>query len=1094
MTTEQNTSTDNLTADEREILEYMLQNEQQSKSAESGIPLCDHTAEAALSFGQLRSWLVHELNKEQASPYDTLTFNLHARGTLNVDALKRSLAEIVRRHEVLRTTYVLKGDEPVQVIGEARSTLEQEDLSGLPEAERECRLHELLQEAKDTLFDLAAGPLFRTRLICLGKTEHVLIMIMHHIIFDGWSNGLLMRELILLYENFAAGRPSPLPELPIQYRDFSVWQRNWLQGDVLQKHLGYWSEQLAELPALELPTDHPRPAVLTFNGASETLLLPQKLSTAVINLSKNHGVTLYMTMLSALGLLLHRYSQQDDIGIGIVIANRDREELQGLIGFFLNTLVMRLDFTGDPSFLELLERVKSTSLDGYAHQHLPFEKLVEEMQVERETNRTPLFQVSFFMIEAADTEPLKVKDLELNPITVEGHTTRFDLEVYITKRPTSLSLGFEYNTDLFEAKTIHRMLAHYQNLLASIVENPEKRLHEIQLLSKNEHEQTLVEWNTTLTDYPLNKTVYELFEDRVLTNAKAQAVVYGEHTLSYSELNVRANRLAHFLRAQGVEPGVIVGICLERSQEMVIGLLAILKAGGAYLPLDPVYPVERLSFMLKDSGAAVLLSRTNLPAGLATPDIKVVCLERNAQAIAAQSDKNVTVTSGSDDLAYVIYTSGSTGKPKGVQVLHRSLVNFLCSMAREPGLNEQDTLLAVTTLSFDIAGLELYLPLIQGARLVLASRDQAADGLALAKLITAGGVTVMQATPATWRLLLASGWEGSPVLKILCGGEALSRDLAEALLQRCAELWNMYGPTETTIWSTKYRVTHGTGPVPVGHPIDNTRVYIMDDHLNPVPVGVCGNLYIGGDGLAKGYLNRSELTAEKFIADPFSNENNARLYKTGDLARYRADGAIDYLGRSDNQIKLRGFRIELGEVESALALHPDIEAVVAIVRDDVEKGQRLLAYAVSTSESHPVAAEVREFLRQQLPDYMIPANVVWLDSFPLTPNGKLDTRALPGPPRIVERIAEDVSTPLGELETLLARIWEEVLDIDDINAYDMFFDLGGHSLLSIKVVNKFEQETGLHLHPMELVTQTLRQLISGIEARAGTYQKSGAGQ
>jgi len=1093
------TSSDNLTLEEREILQYLLQHEQQNKLIESKNSSSEHTTEATLSFGQQRSWLAHELNKEQASPYDTLTINMRTRGTLNVGALKRSLAEIVRRHEVLRTTFMLKGDEPVQVVGAAGPALEQEDISSLPEAERECRLHELLQEAKDTLFDLAAGPLFQVRLIRLGKTEHVLIMMMHHIIFDGWSNNILTRELRLLYENFAEGRPSPLPELPIQYRDFSVWQRNWLQGDVLQKHLGYWTQQLAGLPVLELSSDRPRPLVQTFNGASETLLLSRQLSTAVVSLSKDRGATLFTTMLSVLGVLLYRYSRQEDIGIGTVVANRDREELRDQIGFFLNMLVMRLDLSGEPSFAELLECVKRTVQDGYAHQHLPFEKLVEEMQFERDRSRSPLFQVLFSLQDAPDTKPVQLKDLSLSPITITGHTTRFDLEVYVADRPSGLGLCFIYNTELFDASTIHRMLEHFRMLLESVVKDLDQPIDLLPMMSKQERQQITQGWNKTAEPCPGEETLAQLFEQQVDRNPQAIAVEYRDQVLTYKELDARSNQLAHYLKEQGIGADTLVGVFMERSLEMTIALVGIIKAGGAYVPLDPDDPGDRISYMLEDSRVPILLTQQHLLDKIPASNVSVVSLDHDWKTIAQKSNERLAQSARPEHLAYVIYTSGSTGKPKGVMNEHRGIVNRLQWMQERYSLNAEDRILQKTPYSFDVSVWEFFWPLLTGARLIVAEPGGHKDPAYLSNISAQKKISTLHFVPSMLKAYLDHSNINmtASIKRVICSGEILTPELQQQFFTASnAELHNLYGPTEAAVdvtsWACQRNDQRTT--IPIGRPIANTHIYILDAHMQPVPVGVAGELHIGGVQVARGYLNQPELSAEKFITDPFSSEANTRLYKTGDLARYRPDGEIEYLGRIDHQIKLRGFRIELEEIEAVLSLHAAVKVAVVECRGNVNHEPRLIAYIVSGRDKSPTIKELRDLAQSKLPHYMVPNNFMVLDEIPLTANGKVNRQALPTPldePHLVKSYI----APRTELERQVVAIWQNVLSIKRVGVHDNFFDLGGHSLMATRVVSRIRESRALDLSVASLFENpTIATLTEYIETTQWAKQSLDAVQ
>ena len=1016
-----------------------------------------------VSFAQQRLWFLDQLEPE--SSFYNIPAAVRLTGPLNMAALKGSLNEIVRRHESLRTTFETINGEPAQVVVPSLDlALPMIDLGELPESRREAELRRLVIEEGRRPFNLARSPLLRARLLRLRDSEYVLLLTMHHIISDDWSMGVFFQELTALYEAYSTGKPSPLPELPVQYADYTVWQREWLGGERLEQQLLYWKKQLSgSLPVLELPSDRPRPARQTFRGASQSLVLPKRLTDELKTLSQRERVTLFMTLLAAFQTLLSRYTGQEDILVGSPIANRKGIETEALIGFFLNTLVLRTDLSGDPTFRELLGQVREIALEAYAHQDLPFEKLVEELHPERSLSHTPLFQV-LFVLRNTPQPAMKLQGLTLSPLESDIGASKFDLNLFIVEEAEGLKASLEFNTDLFDASTIKRMLGHFQVRLEGIVANPEQRLSALPLLTEPERHQLLVEWNDTSTDYPRQQCIHGLFETQVELTPDAVAVIFEDEQLTYGELNRRANQVAHYLRERGVGPEVRVGIIMERSVEMLVGLLGILKVGAAYVPLDPMYPQERLAFMLEDAEVPVLLTQQHLLESLPVHGAEVVCLDTDWKAIARESEENLVGGATADNLAYVIYTSGSTGKPKGVQISHRALVNFLTSMRLQPGLASHDTLLAVTTLSFDIAGLELYLPLCVGARLVVASREVASDGVRLSERLS--DATVMQATPATWRLLLEAGWQGSERLKILCGGEALSRELANQLLERSAVLWNLYGPTETTIWSAAHKVEFNSGPVPIGRPIANTQFYLLDRHLQPVPIGVPGELYIGGAGLAQGYLHRPELTAERFIVNPFSAEAGARLYKTGDLARYLPSGEIEYLGRLDHQVKIRGFRIELGEVEAVLAGHKSVAENVVVTREDVPGEKRLVAYVISKQDEAPSVSELRSYLKERLPEYMVPSAFVQLEALPLTPNGKVDRRALPVPDQERPQLEKAFVAPRTATEEVVAGVWADVLRLEQVGVYDNFFDLGGHSLLATQVISRvrvaLQVELSLH--------------------------------
>jgi len=1022
-----------------------------------------------LSFSQQRLWFLHQLEKESAAYH--LPTALRLTGVLNIEALEKSLTEIIRRHEILRTTFSMQDGKAVQIIAPVQPmTLQKIDLS--LSAEQSAKVQQIFTAEFHRSFELSKGPLLRGTLLQLGEKEHVLLLIMHHIISDGWSRGIFYRELSALYDAFGNGQPSPLSELPIQYIDFAAWQRTFLQGEVLDEQLSYWKKQIDGFTTLDLPTDKIRPPQQTFRGSWHFFSLPKDLTQAIKVLGQQEGVSLFMSLLTAFTILLYRYTGQNDLVIGTAIANRTVPEIEDLIGCFINTLALRTKIESNPNCRELLRRVKQTMLDAYEHQHLPFEKLVEELQLPRDISRSPLFQVMFVLQNAPTRQALQLTGLTLTPLMLDPGTTQFDLSCHMWEEGEELFGLFEYNTDLFEHATIERMQGHFQILLEGIVADPSQPISTLPLLTKTEQGQLLVEWNHTQAEYPQNQCIHQLFEAQVERIPNAIAVTFENHSLSYQQLNQKANQLAHYLQSQGVHADVLVGICVERCLEMVVGLLGILKAGGAYVPLDPTYPQERLAFMLADSRARVLLTQQDLMASLPDSPAQLVCLDKDWERISQESEVNPINAIGSKHLAYVIYTSGSTGKPKGVQIQHRSLSNFLLSLQQNPGLSKQDTLLAVTTISFDIAALELYLPLIVGAKIVLVSHEVATDGLQLLEKLNQAGITVMQATPATWRLLLVAGWKSSHHLKIFVGGEALPQELAHQLLNKSQAVWNLYGPTETTIWSSVFQVgiqeavqTKG-GLESIGHPIANTQIYLLEQYLQPVPIGVSGELHIGGDGLARGYLNRPELTAEKFIPHPFSNKPNARLYKTGDLARYLPDGNIEYLNRIDNQVKLRGFRIELGEIEAVLVQYSEVREAVVIIREDQPGDKRLIAYIVPKTQEI-MHSTLRQFLKEKLPDYMVPSAFVELEAMPLTPNGKVDRRAFPAPGQTQEDHKNFVA-PQDKLEQELANLWEKVLHVHPIGRHDNFFERGGHSLLAVTLLAQIEKAFGKGLSMMTI--------------------------
>jgi aspartate racemase len=1042
-----------------EILEALRDGQQAASCAPPPLVRQPRSGEIRLSFAQERLWFVDQL--EPNNPAYNIPLAVRVTGPLHVGALQLALREIVRRHEILRTTCSVMNGQLVQVVCAAMPfRVRLIDLSGAAEVGQEAAVGRLAAEEVRRPFDLSRGPFVRACLLKLADTEHVLLLTAHHFVADGWSMTLFYRELSILYDAFCADKQSPLPELPIQYADFAQWQRRILDGDMVNAQLAYWKEQLDGAPAiLELPTDRLRPAAPTHRGACEAVVLSKRLSEALKAFSRREGVTLFMTLMAAFQTLIHRYTSHDDVVVGTAVSNRNHIETEGLIGPFANNLVLRTDFSGNPPFRAILQRVRKTAIGAYAHQDLPFEKLVEALHPTRGLAHHPLFQVMFILHQQDQEQSLRLKDLSLSILPIEIGTARYDLFLDLTDGP-QICGSIEYSTELFERSTIDRLLGHFENLLEGIVAGGERRVSELPLFSSAERAQLLVEWNRTGRTYGGSQCIHELIEAQAERSPDAVAVVFEQTQLTYGELNERANRLARYLRNKGVGCGALVGIYVERSLEMVVGLLGILKAGGAYVPLDPGFPRERLAFMMADAGLKLVVTQRELAGEISEGGWETICLDTDWPAIARESHAQVGVEVAGEERAYVIYTSGSTGKPKGVEITHRSVVNFLNSMRERPGMTERDVLLAVTTISFDIAGLEIYLPLTAGARVVIASGEVAADGTQLGQSLARCEATVMQATPATWTMLIGAGWQGSKGLKILCGGESLSGELSKQLLERGESLWNVYGPTETTIWSALYRVERAGECIPIGRPIANTQIYILDRDRQPVPIGVVGELYIGGDGLARGYLNRAELTQEKFISDPFSADPQARLYRTGDLARYLPDGNIECLGRIDHQVKVRGFRIELGEIESVLLRCRGVKESVAVVREDAPGDKRLVAYWVADQAPAPKSEELRNFLKERLPNYMVPSIFVQIDKLPLTPNGKVDRRSLPAPEHSEESRGQQYVAPRTEIEQVLAAIWAEVLKVPRVGIHDNFFDLGGHSLLAVQVIRQIAKVLG----------------------------------
>jgi amino acid adenylation domain-containing protein len=1026
-----------------------------------------------LSFAQQRLWFLDQL--EPGIPVYNRPVVFRLTGQLDINVLDRCLNEIVRRHEILRTSFPVIDGEPSQVISQKLTIpLPVVDLTGFADDEREAEALRRATWESHQPFDLAAGPLLKARLFRLDAEKHLLLLLTDHMVSDGWSDHLLIGEITKLYHAFMNGRPSPLTDLPIQYSDYALWQQSEVEERRHTEDASYWREQLKDAPLLlNLPTDRVPPSVQTYTGARQVFSLPVGLAEELRDLSRRENVTLFMTLFAAFTVLLYRYTGQGDLLVGVPVLGRDRVETEELIGVFVNTLVLRTKLSGDLRFFDLLRRVREAALAAYAHQELPFEKLVNLMRLDRDPSGTPLFQVMFQLRNFPGCDA-KLSGLGVEPISLDIGLAKFDLSLEIAEKANGLECLFEYNRELFDAATLLRMQAHFRNLLENIVAHNDRRISDLPFLTEQERHQLLVEWNDTKTDRVSSRCIHQEFEIHAEQTPNALAVVFNERRLSYRELNRRSNQLAHYLRKLGVGPESLVGVCLEPSLELAVALLGVLKAGGAYVPLDPTYPKERLGFMLQDAQMTVLMSQPHLLGILPNHNVRVVCLDLDCHEISLESEENPDNGASVENLAYVIFTSGSTGRPKGVAVPHCAVVNVLTHMQEQLRLNAQDTLLFIASLSFDISVLEFFLPLMSGASVVLVSREVAADGSQLSKMLSNSHATILHGTPATWRLLLQAGCRGRAPLKMLCGGETLQYELAGQLCAGGSTVWNLYGPTETTIYSSSgvyLRDSHRRS-VSIGKPIANTQIYLLDRQLRPVPIGVAGELYVGGAGVARGYLNRPDLTAEKFIPDPFRSAPGARLYRTGDLARYLPDGSIECLGRIDHQVKIRGYRIECGEVESALRQYPAVREAVVVAQEassvaSIGPAKRLVAYVVAAQNLVPSAHELRAFLKHTLPEYMLPSAFVLLEAFPLMPNGKLDRAALPPPDQSRPELKKLVP-PRTAVENALAQIWKDVLKLDEIGIHDNFFEMGGHSLRATLVLSQVR-----HVFQVELPMRTL---------------------
>lgn len=1037
-----------------------------------------------LSFAQQRLWFLEQL--EPDGPYK-VPAGFRLRGPLKVEALERSVNEIISRHEVLRTTFAEIDGQPVQIV-KPRLTLSipVEDLTQLPEIERTERVKQIAARLREQPFDFTRGPLVGAALIRLNEEEHHFWFLMHHIVSDGWSIGVFLKELSVAYEAFAAGRQPELPKLPIQYADFAVRQRAWLQGERLDRQMEFWKERLGHnVPTLELPTDRPRPPVQSYRGSSLTHLIDLDLTARLKVLARRESVTPYMFLLAVFKTLLGRYTRQDDIVVGTPVANRNRTELEPLIGFFVNTLVLRTDLSGDPSFRELLGRVRDVTLGAFAHQDVPFEKLVEELQPERDTSRTPLFQV-MFSLQNAPLPPMRMGDVEISLLDDETEVSPFDLSFDVMERADGLLCTAEYNTDLFDSATVRRMLNHFAVLLDAAVNDPSTSLSAMPLLTDEERRQ-LSQWNETRRDLPLNRCIHELVEEQAARTPEAVALVCGSERLTYAELNARANKLARHLRACGVGAETRVGILLDREAWAGVALLAVLKAGGAWLALDPEYPPSRLAFMLEDAEASVLVTTTQLAASLPAHSARLICLDAEAHEIEAHAANNLASIAGPGNLAYLVYTSGTTGRPKGTLVEHRSLVNATLGFATQHRLTPRDRILQFASISFDVAFEEFFGAWLSGARAVMRPTHVFETVGEFVRFVEREGLTLANLPASFWAEWLAAIEEqqGSDNLlpatlrRVVVGNEKTLSTTVESWLQLVGnrvEWSNAYGLTETTVTASNYEPFEAalgsaahlrTHAAPIGRPIANAELYVLDARQQLVPVGVFGEIYIGGAGVARGYHRCPALTAERFLPHPYAQQPGARLYRTGDLGRFLPDGNIEFLGRADEQVKVRGFRVEAGEIEAVLRQHPEVREGAVAVYDRERRGPQLVAYVVPRNTETGLN-DLRDFLREQLPEYMVPSAIVQLETFPLTPNGKLDRKALPSPNGTRDETESSYVAPRSELESLIAGVWRDVLGVERVGVQDNFFNLGGHSLLLIRLNNRLREALRKELPVVEL--------------------------
>ncbi|MEL4894315.1 amino acid adenylation domain-containing protein [Crocosphaera sp. Alani8] len=1074
-----------LPPEKRAIFEQQLK-AKNIKIPQQTIPKRQDLQNSPLSLAQERLWFLHQLDPE--NPAYNIAIAWEFTGNLDYNILEKSFNEIIKRHESLRTKFmVLQGKPVVEIKPDLTIEIPKLNLKKLPEEQQKKEVKRLENKAAKRPFNLANGSLLRVWMLELSDKKFTILVVLHHIIADGWSRGVLLKELASFYKGFALRESVSLPDLSIQYSDFAAWQKKWLAGEELQGQLNYWKEKLADVSVLNLPTDYPRPNIPTLRGGIQSFTIEQPLTDSLKTLSRKHGVTLFMTLLAAFKILLHRYSNQDDIVVGSPIANRNWSEIEPLIGFFVNTLVLRSDLSGNPSFLTVLNQVKETTSEAYQHQDLPFAKLVDTLQPERDESYNPLFQVMFqvqnesYQLQNAISPELAIPGLKLSQSWIDTQSTKFDMTWHLVERETGILAVVEYSVDLFKAETIERMVGHFQVLLKDIISNPQAKISQLSLLTSKEKQQLLFEWNITEHKKLENSLIHRLFEAQVNKTPDNIAVTFAEKQLTYEQLNTKANQLAHYLRTLGVKTEVKVGILMERSPDLLVAILGVLKAGGAYVPIDPTYPTDRITFMVEDSQIKVLLinaknNRDNFV------NISKIAIDQDWLHIAKQSKENPFVPIVADNLAYIIYTSGSTGKPKGTLITHCGLSNYLTWAIATYPVTEGCGSPVNSSIAFDATITSLFTPLLVGKKVILLPETGEIEELS--QTFIHEFPSLVKLTPAHLSILnplLAQKSEMPRGHALIIGGEALSRESLTFWQQNAPQtrLINEYGPTETVVGCCVYQVPSEdsqTDNVPIGRPIANTEIYILDRYLQPTPIGVPGELYVGGFGVARGYFNRPDLTAERFIPHPFrkQGETSDRLYKTGDLARYLQDGTIEYLGRIDNQVKIRGFRVELGEIEGILRQHPQVKEVIAVVQEDNNKTPRLVAYVMVSSE----ISDLRQFVSEKLPAYMVPSVFMTVHEFPLTVNGKVDRKKLPVADFSARNVKKELIEPRNPQETALTEIWRDVLGKVEVGIYDNFFELGGDSILGLQIIARANQ-AGLQLTPRQLFQyQTIADLAS----------------
>jgi len=1075
-----------LTPEKQRLLEKKLKEQGRILPAGEKIPRRKDPSRALLSYSQRRMWYLQQLNP--LSPVYNNPFAFRLQGTLDENILTQSLQLMINRHETLRCTLVPDPEEPRWLIRASASVpLTSIDLRHLPNSDRMSHALKLIHEEARRLCDLTTGHLWRIRLFKLTEDDHILLVVASHLIMDGWSKTRFLEEIVEIYKSIEQGQQPILPELFVQYGDYAAWQRSFDGEDKWEKDLSYWQNQLSGCPSLELPGDFPRPPVITHRGARETVHIPASLGRELRRLAETEGVSLFMALLTVFSILLSRYSGQNDFAVGVPVAGRQKKETEPLIGCFINTLAVRVDLSGDPSFRQLIMRIKTLTLSAYHHQEFPFDKLVEALKPPRDTSRTPIFQTLFNLrkFPAIDTN---LRNLSVQPISVDINITIVDLTLEMEEDGQGLTGFFEYYADLWNAGTIRRMVGHFQQLLHSALAEPNIPISQLSLMTEAEKQTLLVEWNNRTRDYPRHLCLHQFFEEWAARTPEYPAVVLDSRQLTYKDLNSRANRLARYLRKLGVGPDVLVGICMDRSLDMIMAMMGILKAGGAYLPLDPLYPTQRLVMMLEDARASVLLTLSDTTARPSTSGLRVICLDDDNNKISRESNQNLDNIAAMENLAYVMFTSGSTGRPKGVMIEHRNIVGLLHSYSEVTAIPRRQVGTSVATFSFDTSVAEIFGNLCFGGTLHIVRPEHSTDVTYFAKYLVENRITTSYILPDFLEGVANHLTSMQDRIALCCLITGLSPKKQRVLqrfrnLSRKLKIINAYGPTEITYAATTYTFHEAMDPdgeTPIGVPFPNYRAYIVDPHFQPVPVGVAGELVIGGVGVARGYLNQPEATAEKFVSDPFSGKTGERLYKTGDLARYLPDGNIEFLGRMDNQVKIRGYRVELGEIETVMERHAQVKRAVVIVREDQPGEKRIVAYPVPHNGKKLSVTDLRNFLKEKLPEYMIPSAFMGLDVLPLMVNGKVDYISLPKPDTVRPDLESHYVAPRNDVEKKIIQIWQDLLLPDKVGIHDNFFDLGGHSLLAIRVISRIRSDLGLNLSILDLFANPTPARISEV--------------